>query len=170
MELRDLNTEPPGGWKYTQPETNFPMMARPLYALAQKVQQHRLNRNLPLVSPGYTDILAELQDYTCKRLSERSRLHWCKGNTVIPIQPGDLFAKIIFSITGKAAATCGKCAQRVRWMNAWKFWGCWKHRKEIEGWLLEECASRGHIITKDKMTSLVRAAFKELRSSKRAKK
>jgi hypothetical protein len=48
-------------------------------------------------------------------------------------------------------------------MNSWGWWGCWRNRAIIIGWLCEEAARRGHPVTPGDMGDLLRAAFKELR-------
>src|SRR5205823_5941004 len=85
-------------------------------------------------------------------------------------QPGYLFSSIIHKVTGRSALTCGVCGQRMKKMNDWGWWGCWKHRQEILGWLSEAAADRGHNISNAQAWSLFRAAWRELADQRRQQK
>lgn len=91
-------------------------------------------------------------------------------NTIAPSikNPGDLFALIIFKITGQHTANCGVCGRRKKQMNEWGWLGCWRNRKTIIAWLCEEAAKRGHKIDKASMTVLFKAAWKELKQNRLA--
>jgi hypothetical protein len=80
--------------------------------------------------------------------------------------PGEIFAAVIFRLTGQMTLGCGTCATRKTLMNAWGWWGCWKHRREIEEWLIIEAIKRGHLAEPGEIGGLLRAAFKELRKRK----
>ncbi len=78
-------------------------------------------------------------------------------------RPGEIFSLVIFKITGQKTANCGICGQRKMQMNRWGWWGCWKNRKVLTGWLIEEAKKRGHDINEDSALSLLKAALKETR-------
>ena len=78
--------------------------------------------------------------------------------------PGLLFNRIIKSVTGKEPSpTCG-CNGKARAMDAWGYLGCFKHRKQITGWLCAEAKRRNHEISEHKVFSLFKAAIKEYRN------
>lgn len=79
------------------------------------------------------------------------------------LKPGDLFGTIIFKITGQRTAHCGVCGTRKAQMNIWGWWGCWRKRKTIIGWLIEEARKRGHSVDEQNVADLFKAAIKELR-------
>lgn len=80
-----------------------------------------------------------------------------------PPKPGDLLARIIKKITGETGGRCACNAHKAQ-MNKWGWWGCWRERKTIIGWLCEEAAKRGHPIDKASAMALFKAALKELRT------
>lgn len=80
--------------------------------------------------------------------------------------PGYLLSLAIKKITG--VNPCGYCIARIQTMNQWGWWGCWRKRKTIAGWLSEEARRRGHQVTESNALSLLMAAFKE--ANKESKK
>lgn len=81
--------------------------------------------------------------------------------------PGNLFSIVIFKITGQRAGGCkSDCPARMRQMNEWGWWKCWKNRNTIIGWLVKEARARGHEIDRATVLALFKAAFKELSSRK----
>jgi hypothetical protein len=51
MPRLDPNIWPPGGWRYTQPDTGFVFSSDTLHGLAVKVVQHRRANNLDAGDP-----------------------------------------------------------------------------------------------------------------------
>jgi predicted Fe-S protein YdhL (DUF1289 family) len=171
MRLTDLMTAPPGGWRYRQPETDFWCMAITFSDLARKVAMHRANNKLPVVAQGFESVEAEIEHAICQTLTEESKKRLCvQRNRVNVARPGDVFSAVIHTITGRHALTCGVCQQRMKKMNDWKWFGCWRHRQEIIGWLQEEAAKRGHRITNDAALSLLKAALKEIHTRAKSPK
>jgi hypothetical protein len=82
------------------------------------------------------------------------------------VLPGNLFSVAIVKITGRPAKTCGRCVERIRTMNNWGWWRCWRNRKTIATWLAEEARARGHSIDETSALDLFKAAFKELRKNR----
>jgi len=82
-------------------------------------------------------------------------------------KPGDMFSMIILKLTGQRTANCGVCGERKRQMNEWRWWGCWKHRHVIVGWMVEEARKRGHEIDNRAMYGLFVSAVKEVRNQKK---
>ena len=83
--------------------------------------------------------------------------------TGLPVtSPGRLLALVIKRITGQGPCPA-KCAARIRQMDEWGWWRCWRNRKTIAGWLVEEALRRGHQVSESNALDLLRAAFKELR-------
>ena len=78
--------------------------------------------------------------------------------------PGDIFASIIFKITGQNAGGCGPCRDRIKQMNDWGWIECWRNRNTIVAWLVEEAARRKHKIDNSAAVTLLKAAFHELRN------
>jgi|GEM_PF-6799746 hypothetical protein len=77
-------------------------------------------------------------------------------------EPGDLLAAVIHAISGERA--CVPCDRRRRTMNGWGWWGCWRRRATIVGWILEEASKRGHAVDGSRARALFRAAIEEMRS------
>jgi len=89
-----------------------------------------------------------------------------KGPSIIEgsLQPGSLFSKVVFKITG--VVPCARCRDRMSQMNQWGWWKCWRNRKLIASWLSEEARQRGHQITDSNSLDLFKAALKEFRKAK----
>ena len=93
-----------------------------------------------------------------------------KRDYIIPKspKPGDIMKFAINQITG--VTPCGSCLNRAKQMNEWGWFGCWKNKATIVEWVSEEASKRGHVITSDKILSILRAGFKEFTADKRLKK
>lgn len=76
-------------------------------------------------------------------------------------QPGSLLKWAIWKATGIKA--CSTCSERSRQMDQWGWLGCWKERKTITDWLIHECKSRGHEVTRATARKLLGAAFRAFR-------
>ena len=63
MRIIDTSVVPPGGWRYTQPETGFAFSSSTLRVLVSKVREHRAANNLP---PG--DPQADIEAFVCAQL------------------------------------------------------------------------------------------------------
>jgi hypothetical protein len=81
------------------------------------------------------------------------------------LQPGDMLARLIERMIGEVPGDCA-CSSRQEQMNQWGWWGCWKHRNDIIGWLCEEAANRGHETEPVGARALFVAVLKELRNRK----
>ncbi len=79
------------------------------------------------------------------------------------LRPGSLLSSLIFKITGQSTKSCGICGARMAMMNKNGWWWCWKNRKMIIGWLIEEAKKRGRDINEASALSLLKAALKETR-------
>lgn len=78
-------------------------------------------------------------------------------------RPGSVLKVAIRLVTGdEPSSGCG-CSDRAGQMNAWGWWGCWKQRKTIAGWLAEEAQKRGHELDQAKALPLLLAAWREVR-------
>ncbi len=99
MHLIDLNTEPPGGYKYTQPETGHTMTGRPFTGLLKSVIQHRSNNKLPAVGQDYSSLESEIQDALCRSLTPKDQVRLCSDAPPLPwpiyLQPFKLMARPI---------------------------------------------------------------------------
>src|SRR6266436_1727659 len=158
MILTDLGLAPPGGWKFTEGRTGWTGTAITFQSLVHKVVQHRTNMGFEA-----GNVVAEVQEWICANLTEEDRRIRCAAPGPAPkAQPGDVLSAVIFQTTGRYAQTCGKCVERMRQMNTWGWWGCWRHRQEIVSWLAEEARARGHVVTDDQIWSLFRAALREV--------
>lgn len=78
------------------------------------------------------------------------------------LQPGAIFSLVIYKITGQRTSNCGLCGSRKNQMNQLGWLGCWKNRKIIIGWLVDEARKRGHVIDQQTVFALFTAAIKEL--------
>lgn len=74
-----LNVVPPGGWKYTQPETALLITDADYGALKSSVVAHRTANNLPIGA----DIDGEIQTQICYGLS----FEWCDDSLPAPVTP-----------------------------------------------------------------------------------
>lgn len=64
--LKDTRTAPPGGWRYTQPETGLEMRENSLGELVATVIRHRSYKG---ISPlGADEVSAEIQRQLCSNL------------------------------------------------------------------------------------------------------
>ena len=158
MIITDIGLAPPGGWTFREESTGWTGTAITFSDLARKVAQHRNNMQIPVGDP-----IADVQNWICAQLNEEDRRAHC-GEPPPPTkaQPGDIFSAVIHQITGRYAQTCGKCIERMQHMNKWGWWGCWKNRHEIMGWMLDEARARGHMVTRDHVWSLFKAALREV--------
>jgi hypothetical protein len=78
--------------------------------------------------------------------------------------PGNVFSFVIRRITG--VLPCGCCREHIAQMNQWGWLKCWRNRKMIAGWLREEAAKRGHVITDRVAMDLLVAAWREYRQNR----
>lgn len=164
MRLTDLMTGPPGGWKFMEERTGYWAVGITFNQMVGKVAQHRTNMKFEQVNLPFETLAAEIEDWICRKMSSKDSARLCKSseNRVLGPRPGDLFSSIIHKITGRYALTCGRCLNRMGLMNQWGWWGCWRRRQEILGWITEEAAGRGHVVASDKLWTLFRAAWKEI--------
>ena len=88
-----------------------------------------------------------------------------KRNTRSKTRPGHMLGTAIRLVTGEQAGGGCACNDRRRLMDTWGWWGCWKRRGLIAGWLVEEAEKRGHAISGSKALGLLRAAIREVRGS-----
>ena len=75
--------------------------------------------------------------------------------------PGGLLHTLIEKLTGETPSPNCSCRARAKRMNAWGWWGCWKHRRTIIGWLVEEAGKRGHTVDRESVAGLLRAGLRE---------
>lgn len=125
-----LNVVPPGGWKYTQPETALLITDADYEALKSSVVEHRNANNLPIGA----DIDGEIQTQICYGLSSE----WCDDSPPVPTVPpspdsddaeneDDLrledYGAVIDGVTDDSAAMANALAdakikkRNVRWMG-----------------------------------------------------
>lgn len=78
--IRDLTVGPPGGWRYTQKETNHTMTGITWQALAKKVAQHRNNNNIPQDENLFNEIEAQM----CENMSVEDRMNVCDAGARLP--------------------------------------------------------------------------------------
>lgn len=64
--LKDTRTAPPGGWRYTQPETGLTMRERSLGELVATVTRHREYRKLPRTVD--LEVSVDIQRQICSSL------------------------------------------------------------------------------------------------------
>jgi hypothetical protein len=163
MHLTDLNTAPPGGWRFQEERTGFWATGVTFNSMVNSVAQHRQNMKFQIVSPGYETLAAEIQNWICQHLSEQDRERLCATpNKVIGPHPGDVLSLLIHKVTGRYASTCGVCVGRMKMMNDKGWWWCWKNRALILSWLTDEASKRGHAIEDSHAKTLFRAAFAEM--------
>ncbi|MEM1213438.1 MAG: hypothetical protein AAGI68_14215 [Planctomycetota bacterium] len=82
-------------------------------------------------------------------------------------KPGSVLKVAIRLVTGdEPSAGCG-CDGRARQMNAWGWWGSWRRRQTIAGWLVEEARTRGHELDQAGALPMLVAAWREVRSRRR---
>ncbi len=163
MHLIDLNTGPPGGWRFQEERTDYWATGITFNTVVGKAAQHRINMKFPIVSEGYETLAAEVQDWLCQHMSPADQARLCATpNKVLGPRPGDVLSLMIKKVTGRHAATCGVCVARMRRMNEEGWWWSWKNRDLILGWLTDEAAKRGHAITDSHALSLFRATFAEM--------
>lgn len=73
--LKNLLHIPPGGWKYTQPQSGFEITGGDYYDLREKVRKHRqINRFI--TGP---ELDSEIQEQICSGLSAQARANFCQG-------------------------------------------------------------------------------------------
>lgn len=77
------------------------------------------------------------------------------------LKPGSLLATAIHHVTKETGTSTCNCTARMNQMNAWGWWGCWRHRRTIAGWLTEEAAKRGHAIGERQALDLLKAAWRQ---------
>jgi hypothetical protein len=63
MIVKDTSLAPPGGWRYTQPETGFEFTASTLREVVRKVTAHREANGIAVGDPS-----ADIQDFVCAQL------------------------------------------------------------------------------------------------------
>lgn len=80
--LRDTRTAPPGGWRYTQPETGLTMDGLSLSELVVKVIRHRSYKGISPMDAD--DVSEEIQRQICERLMETK-----DGKQFCRPEPGD---------------------------------------------------------------------------------
>lgn len=124
-----------------------------------------------VVSGIRMDVSGQIVDYTINGVSQPldSIPSELKKLPIVGQQPefgpGLVLAVVIKQVTGEPA--CAACLSRASQMNEWGWIKCWKKRKTIEGWLIEEAAKRGIKVAKKRASSLLAAAFREYRKKKR---
>lgn len=74
MHLKSLTKMPPGGWRYTQPETGHAMSGITFRTLLSKVGIHRANQKI--TSPT-NNMAGEVEDAICQALSPEDQVAWC---------------------------------------------------------------------------------------------
>lgn len=164
MEIIDHLTAPPGGWTFIEPRTGWVGTGITFDTLIGRVAQHRANMQFQIVSEGFETLALEIEDAICKRLSnEEVRARICQGpRPPASMKPGNMLSIMIHRVTGRYAATCGVCQQRMQEMNKWGWWGCWKHRNSIISWLSEEAKKRGNARSDSELLTIFRAVFSEI--------
>lgn len=80
MKLKSLMVEPPGGWRYTQPETGHPMKEITFGMLVQRIAQHRAN--MKIETKG--DLAAEIEEALCATMTPENRIAHCEDGTDHP--------------------------------------------------------------------------------------
>ena len=82
LHITNLNEAPPGGWRYTQPESGFAMSGITFGQLLKRVAAHRHSNGFP------TDgsLSAEVQDSICEHLGFADQCRRCSGGLVPPAQ------------------------------------------------------------------------------------
>jgi len=72
--LTDLMTIPPGGWRYTQPETGLEIKGGDYYNLREAVRKHRQLNQLPCGPELDNQIQAQI----CERMGAEGRSAYCR--------------------------------------------------------------------------------------------
>jgi hypothetical protein len=75
MHLKELSLAPPGGFRYTQPESGLTMTGLTLDALLKKVAQHRSNMGYP--TPRR--LSEEIEEAICRSLSPEDQTALCNN-------------------------------------------------------------------------------------------
>lgn len=76
MPLKSYTTIAPGGWRYTQPDTNWKHASMgPIQAAVKEILEHRRFNNLPRATND--EVLADLEAFTCQRLG--NDVAWCNS-------------------------------------------------------------------------------------------
>lgn len=168
MKIRELRLAPPGGWRMREHRTNYWARGITFDQMIGHMFQHRVNNKLPIVTPPYETLAQEAQAWICKELNERDRKVHCEDATkkTLVTQPGHMFSLVISKITGRYAVTCGRCMERMGQMNRWGWWGCWRNRETIVGWMTDEAAGRGHRVDRAHVFSLFQVALREIRQNR----
>ncbi len=100
------------------------------------------------------------------RVAPDTRISASHGKSNASLRPGFLLSTLIFKITGQSTKSCGVCGARMALMDRNGWWWCWKNRKIITGWIVEEAKKRGYEISKVNVLNLFKAAFKEMKKKK----
>jgi hypothetical protein len=85
-------------------------------------------------------------------------------HAAVPItlfHPGSLLVFLIYKITGEKIVGCSACSRRGKQMDVWGWWGCWRNREIILGWLVEEARKLGHTVERKTAFSLLKIAIRE---------
>ena len=121
MKLNDLITAPPLGWRYQQPETGHWMAGITFEQVLPKIWQHRQNHKLPAITPPFTSLSDEVEDWLCNHLSEQDQDRLCSPSRPVSWPPyllpfrllkkegdrglGDIIARTIGPVGGDAFKT-----------------------------------------------------------------
>lgn len=168
MKITNLQLAPPGGWRYQEPSTGHWAKGITFEQMVGSAARHRINMKLPLATPPYPTLAIEIEAWICSQLTPEDRERHCESaKKVLTTQPGHIFSSVIRAITGRYAVTCGRCMERMGQMNKWGWWGCWKHRDTIIGWMMDEAAGRGHKVSRQQISSLWKAALAEIRRTRK---
>lgn len=128
----------------------------------KQLDEHRQREGLPALTPGVngpSPASADRSTPGSSRPPRRTVRAW--------YWPGSVLKVAIRLVTGEQPSSGCGCTDRAEQMNAWGWWGCWKQRKTIAGWLVEEARQRGHTLEADKALPLLLAAWREVRSRRR---
>lgn len=82
--------------------------------------------------------------------------------------PGSLLTRIISDVTGETGTAQCRCVERRRAMNSWGWVGCWRRRRQIVGWIVEEARRRGHDVRGNHVLQLLKAAVREALSRRQS--
>jgi hypothetical protein len=78
MQLKQIYMTPPGGWRYYQLETGFPMKAITFETLLRQISQHRANNHLRPIAEGFETLAAEIEHWLCQQMSPKDQTRKCK--------------------------------------------------------------------------------------------
>lgn len=147
MHLKSLTKGPPGGFRYTQPESGHFMKAITFNMLCSKVLRHRQNMRYRIVTEGFQTIGQEMEDYICHLLSPDDQVRNCKAGYrsrgSVPWQEVSEFIKTAakWFVTGRRlvpneeaerrAAICANCPLNVGMS------GCASCRNEVNEFVHE---------------------------------